>query len=64
MGLDKAIFYGKEHRHPYYKAKAVSPTCRNHGTCPWCEANRKYKYIRKNKQTLKELKNFKKGIDI
>ena len=52
MGLDKAIFYGKEHRRPYYKAN------------PWCEANRKYKAIRKNKQTLKELKNFKKGIDI
>ena len=53
MGLDKAIFYGKEHRRPYYKAKAVSLACRNHGTCPWCEANRKYKAIRKNKQALK-----------
>lgn len=41
--LDKAIKSGKEHRKPYRGAKAVDFTCRNHGSCPWCQGNRKYK---------------------
>jgi hypothetical protein len=43
MPLDKAIKYGKEKRKPYTGAKAVDRTCRNHGTCARCEANRLYK---------------------
>ena len=42
MGLDKAIASGKEHRKQYRKAKLVDKTCRNHGTCPYCEGNRLY----------------------
>lgn len=42
MSLDKAIEHGKEHRKPYRGAKAVDATCRNHGSCKWCESNRKY----------------------
>ena len=33
MSLDKAVFYGKEHRKPYTNSKAVDRTCRNHGSC-------------------------------
>lgn len=44
MSLDKAIAHGKERRKPYYGAKAIDPTCRNHGGCPWCEENRKHKF--------------------
>lgn len=40
MGLEKAIFSGKERRKPYYGAKAKDHTCRNHGSCSWCKANR------------------------
>lgn len=40
MALDKAIKQGREKRKPYRKAKAVSHTCRNHGSCPYCRANR------------------------
>lgn len=40
MPLDKAIEHGKERRKPYYGAKAIDRTCRNHGTCVWCERNR------------------------
>ncbi len=43
MSLDKAIQHHKEHRRPYRKAKAVDPSCRNHGNCKWCEDNRTYK---------------------
>jgi hypothetical protein len=38
--LDKAIEHGKEHRKPYSKAKAVDRSCRNHGSCSYCEGNR------------------------
>ena len=38
MSFDKHM--GKEHRKPYYGAKAVDRTCRNHGSCPYCESNR------------------------
>lgn len=43
MSLDKAIKHGKEHRKPYKGSKSIDKTCRNHGSCPWCEENRKYK---------------------
>lgn len=43
MSLDKAIEHGKEKRKPYKRAKAVDPTCRNHGGCPWCKQGRLYK---------------------
>lgn len=40
--LDKAIEYGKEWRKPFYGAKAIDRTCRNHGSCSWCYKNRTY----------------------
>lgn len=43
MSLEKAITSGKEKRKPYRGAKAVDHTCRNHGTCPWCQGAVKYK---------------------
>lgn len=43
MSLDKAIKSGKEHRKEYRGAKAVDPSCRNHGNCPWCQGNRKHR---------------------
>jgi len=50
MPLDKAIKHGKEKRNPYYGSKLADPTCRNHGSCPWCAEERKYK---KKKQKMK-----------
>ena len=43
----KAIKSGAEHRKEYTGSKAIDRTCRNHGGCPWCEENRKHKYIKK-----------------
>lgn len=40
MSLDKAIKYGKEKRKPYRRSKVFDQSCRNHGSCPWCEGNR------------------------
>lgn len=56
MSLDKAIRSGKEHRTPYYGSKAIDKTCRNHGGCPWCEKNRKYKYLKTSQKMLDKLK--------
>ena len=56
MSLDKAIKAGKEWRKPYKGGKAIDRTCRNHGGCPWCEENRKYKNIKRLKKALDKLK--------
>lgn len=44
MSLDKAIEHGKEKRKPYRGAQLYFKSCRNHGNCPWCERNRKFKF--------------------
>ena len=53
MSFDKAINHHKEHRKPYRGAKAIDHNCRNHGSCPYCKSNRRYKYI-KAEQAAKE----------
>lgn len=50
MGLYKAIESGKEHRKPYRGSKAFDCSCRNHGTCAWCQGNRNYKNIKRKSQ--------------
>ena len=40
MSLDKAIKYKKEKRQPYRGAKANCYSCRNHGSCNYCESSR------------------------
>lgn len=44
MSLDKAIEHGKEKRKMYRGSKSIDSTCRNHGTCKWCEGNRLHKF--------------------
>lgn len=58
MSLDKAIRHGKEKRRPYIKAKAVDVTCRNHGSCTWCERNRRYKMRDKHPEEKDERLDF------
>ena len=55
MALDKSIKSGKEHRKPYKGAKAIDKTCRNHGSCPYCQGNRKHKEKKKVESTDKVL---------
>lgn len=33
----------KDQRKPYRKSKAFDRTCRNHGSCPYCESGRKHR---------------------
>ena len=42
MSLDKAIEHGKEKRKPYHKSKAFDQSCRNHGSCSYCQENRTF----------------------
>lgn len=58
MSLDKSIEHKKEKRKPYYGAKSIDPTCRNHGGCPWCEENRKHKYRKREESALSQLDDF------
>ena len=57
MSNDKAILHGKEKRKPYRGEKAVDTTCRNHGTCPHCAKNRKYKNKRREPVEHAQLEN-------
>ena len=54
MSLDKAIAHGKEHRKPFRKSKDFDPTCRNHGSCPWCYDNRKGRKERVSKDKIED----------
>jgi len=40
MSLDKAIYYRKEYREPYYRSGRFDYSCRPHGSCPYCWHNR------------------------
>jgi len=53
MSMDKAIESGKEKRNKYHGAQAVDYTCRNHGSCPWCQSNRLHKF-KKDKPIIDE----------
>ena len=56
MSLNKAIIYGKEHRSPFRGSKAIDSTCRNHGSCVWCERNRMYNKRKTNYHSLLDIK--------
>lgn len=58
MSLDKAILHGKEKRKPYYGAKAVDPSCRNHGSDSWSETNRRFNELVNNERLNQEEKDF------
>ncbi len=55
MSLEKAIRYGKEKRKKYYGSKAFDHTCRNHGSCKWCEGNRSYKNKKREQASMLDL---------
>lgn len=47
MSFDK--FLGKERRKSYRKAKSISKSCRNHGSCDYCLNNRLYTHKKEQK---------------
>ena len=53
MSLAKAIAHKKERRKPYRGSKAFDHTCRNHGSCSWCEGNRTHR--NKKREPIEEV---------
>lgn len=43
MSFDKNYQNRKDWRKPYYNAKSFDTSCRNHGSCPYCQASIKHK---------------------
>lgn len=60
--LDKAIKHGKEKRKPYYGAKAIDHTCRNHGSCDYCKSNRLHSTRKREEARKVSLKECCKGV--
>lgn len=40
MGFDKHYANRKDQREPYRGSKSFDRSCRNHGSCPYCEGAR------------------------
>ncbi len=58
MSLDKAIANGKEKRKPFRKSKSFDSSCRNHGSCEYCENKRRFFDKKKRDAADKDLKHF------
>ena len=58
MSFDKAIEYGKEHRKPYTGAQAIDRSCRNGGTCEWCQGNRHYKNNKREESAAEAIREY------
>jgi hypothetical protein len=54
MSLDKGIKHGKEKREPYFGSKRFDRTCRNNGTCKYCENNRLHNSKKKLQKGLQD----------
>lgn len=63
MSLHKAIASGKEKRKQYYRAKAYVGSCRNHGSCLYCQENRHYKNTKRNKASIAQLEEHFLGME-
>lgn len=59
--LDKAIDHGKERRKPYRKSKRFDRSCRNHGSCRYCESNRTAKESAKKQAADEAIREHGKG---
>jgi hypothetical protein len=51
MSFDNFYPNRKDKRKKYYKAKAIDRTCRNHGSCSYCQSNRLFN---RNEVSLEE----------
>ena len=40
MSFDKSYPNRKDRRKPYHGSKSFDRSCRNHGSCPYCEGSR------------------------
>lgn len=52
MSFDTFYPNRKDRRKKYYGSKDFDRTCRNHGSCPYCQGNRKHKNERRKMSYL------------
>jgi len=57
MSFDNNYPNRKDHRKSYRKSKAFDRTCRNHGSCVWCEHTRTFDKRKKEESSKIDLKN-------
>lgn len=64
MKMFKEEYFGrdKENRKAYRGAKSASKSCRCHGTCDWCKANRLYSIKKNIEKTESEMKMTRMGL--
>lgn len=53
----------KDWRKPLRKAKRVDRTCRNHGSCPYCQGGRKHKNDVREQSLNDQIEDFLKKDD-
>lgn len=51
--FDKDYPNRKDKRRQYHGSKAIDPSCRPGGSCPWCQSGRKHKH-KKREQAARE----------
>lgn len=47
----------RTYKKPYTKSKAISRSCRCHGSCAYCRGNRKYSTNKRKEKSKDELDN-------
>lgn len=52
MSLQKGIDHKKEYRKNFFGSKKNDRSCRNHGSCSWCEKDRTF-FDKKNRENSK-----------
>ena len=58
MSLNKGIDSGKERRKQYRDSRLFDVTCRNHGSCGWCEKNRTHNARKAEYASLEALRTY------
>lgn len=61
MSFDNNYPNRKDRRKPYKGSKSFDRTCRNHGSCPYCEGRRLFERRKKELFAELDLREFKEG---
>ena len=64
MSLNKANEHGKEHRKSYSGAKKYDKHCCNHGTCLWCQSDRRYKEFKEIERYKFDMKEYERNDNL
>jgi hypothetical protein len=56
MAFDRAYPNRKDQRAPHHGSKAFDRTCRNHGSCPYCQRGRLHQYTKAKERAEDELR--------